>query len=51
MSSGARTGRSWNSLTARRQSMTEVARMGGPVPPMFWMRDSSGHTLMVVAQP
>lgn len=29
----------------------EVARMGDPVPPMFWMRDPSGHTLMVVAQP
>lgn len=28
----------------------EVARMGGPVPPMFWFRDPSGHTLMVVEQ-
>jgi hypothetical protein len=28
-----------------------VARMGDPVPPMFWMRDPSGHTLMVVQQP
>ena len=29
----------------------EVARMGDPVPPMFWLRDPSGHTLMVVQQP
>jgi len=29
----------------------EVARMGDPVPPMFWLRDPSGHTLMVVEQP
>jgi predicted enzyme related to lactoylglutathione lyase len=29
----------------------EVARMGGPVPPMFWLRDPSGHSLMVVQQP
>jgi catechol 2,3-dioxygenase-like lactoylglutathione lyase family enzyme len=29
----------------------EVARMGGPVPPMFWFRDPQGHTLMVVEQP
>ena len=28
----------------------EVARMGGPVPPMFWFRDPSGHSLMVVGQ-
>ncbi len=28
----------------------EVARMGDPVPPMFWFRDPSGHTLMVVEQ-
>jgi len=28
----------------------EVARMGGPVPPMFWFRDPTGHTLMVVEQ-
>ncbi|HEX3611333.1 MAG TPA: VOC family protein [Sporichthyaceae bacterium] len=27
-----------------------VARMGEPVPPMFWFRDPSGHTLMVVEQ-
>ena len=25
--------------------------MGDPVPPMFWFRDSDGHTLMVVEQP
>jgi len=29
----------------------EVARMGDPVPPMFWFRDPTGHTLMVVQQP
>jgi catechol 2,3-dioxygenase-like lactoylglutathione lyase family enzyme len=29
----------------------EVTRMGGPVPPMFWFRDPTGHTLMVVEQP
>jgi catechol 2,3-dioxygenase-like lactoylglutathione lyase family enzyme len=29
----------------------EVARIGGPVPPLFWFRDPSGHTLMVVEQP
>ena len=28
----------------------EVSRMGGPVPPMFWFRDPTGHTLMVVEQ-
>jgi predicted enzyme related to lactoylglutathione lyase len=28
----------------------EVARMGGPVPPIFWFRDPTGHTLMVVEQ-
>ena len=28
----------------------EVARMGDPVPPMFWFRDTTGHTLMVVQQ-
>jgi catechol 2,3-dioxygenase-like lactoylglutathione lyase family enzyme len=26
----------------------EVSRMGNPVPPMFWMRDLDGYTLMVV---
>ncbi len=26
----------------------EVSRMGDPVPPMFWFRDPTGHTLMVV---
>jgi catechol 2,3-dioxygenase-like lactoylglutathione lyase family enzyme len=29
----------------------QVSRMGGPVPPIFWFRDPSGHTLMVVEQP
>ncbi len=29
----------------------EVSRMGDPVPPMFWFRDPSGHTLLVVEQP
>lgn len=28
----------------------EVSRMGGPVPPIFWFRDPTGHTLMVVEQ-
>jgi catechol 2,3-dioxygenase-like lactoylglutathione lyase family enzyme len=28
----------------------QVARMGDPVPPMFWFRDPDGHTLMVVEQ-
>jgi predicted enzyme related to lactoylglutathione lyase len=28
----------------------EVSRMGDPVPPMFWLRDTTGHTLMVVEQ-
>jgi predicted enzyme related to lactoylglutathione lyase len=26
----------------------EVQRIGGPVPPMFWLRDPEGNTLMVV---
>lgn len=26
----------------------EVSRMGEPIPPMFWFRDPTGHTLMVV---
>ncbi|HEX3803744.1 MAG TPA: VOC family protein [Solirubrobacteraceae bacterium] len=26
----------------------EVTRYGGPVPPMFWLRDPDGHSLMVV---
>jgi catechol 2,3-dioxygenase-like lactoylglutathione lyase family enzyme len=26
----------------------EVQRMGGPVPPMFWLRDPEGNTLIVV---
>ena len=25
-----------------------VSRMGGPVPPLFWLRDPEGNTLMVV---
>jgi predicted enzyme related to lactoylglutathione lyase len=28
----------------------EVSRMGDPVPPMFWFRDPSGHTLLVVEE-
>jgi catechol 2,3-dioxygenase-like lactoylglutathione lyase family enzyme len=28
----------------------EVARMGDPIPPMFWLRDFTGHSLMVVQQ-
>ena len=28
----------------------EVSRMGDPVPPMFWFRDTTGHRLMVVEQ-
>lgn len=28
----------------------EVSRMGDPVPPMFWFRDPTGHTLLVVEQ-
>jgi catechol 2,3-dioxygenase-like lactoylglutathione lyase family enzyme len=26
----------------------EVSRMGGPVPPLFWLRDPEGNRLMVV---
>ena len=26
----------------------EVSRMGGPVPPLFWLRDPENNTLMVV---
>jgi predicted enzyme related to lactoylglutathione lyase len=26
----------------------QVSRVGEPVPPMFWFRDPTGHTLMVV---
>ena len=26
----------------------EVTRWGGPVPPMFWLRDPDGHQLIVV---
>lgn len=43
-------------IDATHQVMTElgvdvdaqVSRMGAPVPPMFWFRDPTGHTLMVV---
>ena len=28
----------------------EVARMGAPVPPMFWFRDPDGNSLLVVEQ-
>ena len=28
----------------------EVARMGDPVPPMFWFRDPDGNTLLIVAE-
>ena len=28
----------------------EVTRYGDPVPPMFWFRDPTGHSLMVVEQ-
>ena len=26
----------------------DISRMGDPVPPMFWFRDPTGHSLMVV---
>jgi catechol 2,3-dioxygenase-like lactoylglutathione lyase family enzyme len=26
----------------------EVRRMGGPVPPLFWLRDPEGNSLMVI---
>ena len=26
----------------------EVARWGGPIPPMFWLRDPDGNSLIVV---
>ncbi|WP_249010200.1 VOC family protein [Conexibacter sp. DBS9H8] len=29
----------------------EVTRMGDPISPMFWFRDPSGHTLLVVEAP
>ena len=39
-------------LTARGVDVdAEVSRMGEPVPPLFWFRDPTGHTLMVVEQP
>lgn len=28
----------------------EIMRMGDPVPPMFWFRDPSGHSLIVVEE-
>jgi catechol 2,3-dioxygenase-like lactoylglutathione lyase family enzyme len=28
----------------------QVSRMGDPVPPLFWFRDPTGHTLMVVEE-
>jgi catechol 2,3-dioxygenase-like lactoylglutathione lyase family enzyme len=38
-------------LRARGVDVDEsVSRMGDPVPPMFWFRDPSGHTLMVVEE-
>jgi catechol 2,3-dioxygenase-like lactoylglutathione lyase family enzyme len=27
---------------------SEISRMGDPVPPLFWLRDPEGNTLMVV---
>jgi catechol 2,3-dioxygenase-like lactoylglutathione lyase family enzyme len=29
----------------------EVSRMGGPVPPMFWLRDPDANVLLVVENP
>ena len=26
----------------------EISRMGGPVPPMFWLRDPDGNSLIIV---
>jgi catechol 2,3-dioxygenase-like lactoylglutathione lyase family enzyme len=26
----------------------EVSRMGGPIPPMFWLRDPEGNVLLIV---
>jgi len=38
-------------LQSRRLDVdAEVSRMGDPVPPMFWLRDPTGHSLMVVEQ-
>jgi hypothetical protein len=28
----------------------EVSRMGDPVPPMFWIRDPEGNSLMVIGK-
>jgi len=39
-------------LRARGVDVDEgVARMGDPIPPMFWFRDADGNTLMVVEVP
>jgi catechol 2,3-dioxygenase-like lactoylglutathione lyase family enzyme len=35
-------------LSAGVDADAEVARMGDPVPPMFWFRDPDGNTLLVV---
>jgi catechol 2,3-dioxygenase-like lactoylglutathione lyase family enzyme len=29
----------------------EVSRMGGPVPPLVWLRDPDGYVLMIVENP
>ena len=28
----------------------EISRMGDPVPPLFWLRDPEGNSLMVVGE-
>ncbi len=28
----------------------EISRLGDPVPPMFWLRDPDGNTLLIVEQ-
>ena len=39
-------------LRARGVDVDEaVSRMGDPIPPMFWLRDADGNTLMVVEVP
>ena len=50
---GVQTGISIDATHAQMQSTgvdvdAEVARMGDPVPPMFWFRDPDGNSLMVV---
>jgi hypothetical protein len=30
---------------------TEISRMGGPVPPTFWLRDHEANVLLVVEIP